>query len=237
MKKLIAIPLLCGLLTGCDNEAEQQKQFEAASEAALSAPDPFQALDKFSEQVSDYASGCYDPSGYASDQYRPSEACNRRLNVETKMVIASVNKGSVPALLFLMDQGPKNPPVYLSNLKADYAKSQVARFIELAKAAKPIKENTKLINRAAEELQRGNLVTQDSDAAIALYKKAWLAGSNSAASKISDIYEFLGDTPRAYFWRIRAHSLPEGTANLKNLTPEDKLAIQRKAADLTRLDI
>ncbi|ECS7744006.1 hypothetical protein CN027_22975 [Salmonella enterica subsp. enterica serovar Java] len=237
MKKLIAIPLLCGLLTGCDKAAEQQKQFEAASEAALSAPDPFEELDKFSEQVSDYASGCYDPSDYGGDQYSPKEACNRRLNVETKMVIASVNKGSVPALLFLMDQGPKNPPVYLRNLQADYAKSQIANFIELARAAKPVKDNTKLINRAAEVLQRGNLVTQDSGAAIALYKKAWLAGDDNAASRISDIYEFLGDTPRAYFWRIRAHSLPEGTANLKKLTSKDKLEIQRKAADLARLDI
>ena len=62
MKKLMVVPLLCGLLFGCDNKAEQF-QFEAASKAALSAPDPFLALKQFDKQAGDYVKIVAKPSG------------------------------------------------------------------------------------------------------------------------------------------------------------------------------
>ncbi|EBX2689386.1 hypothetical protein ABK814_21675 [Enterobacter hormaechei] len=238
MKKLIAIPLLCGLLLGCDNKAELL-QFEAASKDALSAPDPFLALDKFDEKAGDYGKNCGGFFGELLSDISSNQraACEKRLAMQIKIVVASVDKGSLPAFLFLLNEGPKYPPVYLNDLPVNYAHRQRARLFELAWSLPPAKENAELFRRAAEDLQTGNNVMQDSTAAIALYKKAWQAGDESAADNLSDVYAFLGDTPRAYFWKIRAHSLPEYTKDVNKLTPEEKIIIQRKAADATRTDI
>ncbi|EAS7135194.1 hypothetical protein EF069_23930 [Salmonella enterica] len=238
MKKLMVVPLLCGLLFGCDNKAEQF-QFEAASKAALSAPDPFLALKQFDKQAGDYGKDCGESLGeviFGVSAGRRA-ACEKRLEMQTKIVVASVDKGSMPAFMFLLDSGPKYPPVYLTDMPADYANRQRARLFELARSLPPAKENAELFRRAAEDLQTGNNVMQDSTAAIALYKKAWQAGDKSAADELSDVYAFLGDTPRAYFWKIRAHSNPEYTKDVNKLAPVEKVVIQRKAADVTQTDI
>lgn len=238
MKKRMVVPLLCGLLFGCDNKAELF-QFEAASKTALSAADPFVALKQFDEQAGDYGKDCGESLGewLFGVSHSRRVACEKRLEMQTKIVVASVNKGSMPAFMFLLDSGPKYPPVYLKDMPADYANRQRARLFELARTLPPTMENAELFRRAAEDLQTGNNVMQDSTAAIALYKKAWQAGDKSAADDLSDVYAFLGDTPRAYFWKIRANSLPENTKDVDKLTPEEKIVIQRKAADVTQTDI
>ncbi|HBU3503704.1 TPA: hypothetical protein MCW43_005325 [Klebsiella pneumoniae] len=235
MKNLIAIPLLCGLLLGCDNKAEIS-QIETASKDALRAPDPFQALDKFDEQTGRYGRYCGqflgDVLSYISSNQRA--VCEKLLATQTKIVVSAVDKGSLPALLFLLDSRQKNPPVYLKDLPADYAIRQTAHLYELASSLPTTKENAELFSRAAMELQTGYSVMQDSEAAINLYKKAWQAGDQSAAVFLSDIYAFLGETRQAYFWSIRAHSF---TNNANKLTRDEKIDIQRKAADATITDI
>ncbi|MHA0962800.1 hypothetical protein [Enterobacter cancerogenus] len=55
MKKrsvIFLLPLIAGLLTGCDNKMEIM-QFEKARQAALNADDPFQALDAFNQKAGD----------------------------------------------------------------------------------------------------------------------------------------------------------------------------------------
>ncbi|EAV5731203.1 hypothetical protein ACLF4E_004215 [Cronobacter malonaticus] len=238
MKKLIVVPILCGLLLGCDNKAEQT-QFEAASKNVLSAADPLMEFNKFDAQAGDYGKECGERVsemifGVSSSR---RAACNERLSIEKKIVMASIDKGSQSALVFLFDVNPKFPPVYDIDLPDGYVKKQRERLLELARTLPPKKENKDIFILAGNYLQYGNKVTQDSLAAIDAYKKAWQSGDESAAENISEIYRFLGDIPRTYFWKIRAKSIPENSEGVSKLTPEEKVLIQRKAADATLADL
>ncbi|EGD4232753.1 hypothetical protein H1Z99_004999 [Salmonella enterica subsp. enterica serovar Meleagridis] len=239
MNKLIVVPVLCGLLLGCDGNKDEQSQFEAASKQVLSAADPLKEFNKFVAQAGDYGKDCGERGLEMILGVSPSRraACNERLSIEKKIVMASIDKGSQSALIFLFNVNPKHPAVYDEDLPDEYVEKQRERIVELARTLPPKKENKEIFSVAGNYLQYGVRVTQDSLAAIDAYKKAWQSGDKSAAENISEIYSFLGDIPRKYFWRIRAQSLPENTEGVNKLSPEEKVLIQRKAADATLADL
>lgn len=204
--------------------AEQQK-FEAARQAALNAPDPFLELDRFRASIGEYGNACF---------FRPN-ACIRRANAEDELVVAGARKGSVPALVHLFNTGIKRPRITYTDLPAGEAERLGHRLIALAEKAPVSKDNAGLFVEAADLLKYGAYVELDTAKAISLYVKAWQSGDRWAASKLADLYETnLTDIPRAYFWHVRARNVPIGEKRLSN---EQKLLLERKAADKTQTDI
>ncbi|EBW6236212.1 hypothetical protein DPY89_13070 [Salmonella enterica subsp. enterica serovar Enteritidis] len=233
---LFALPLCAGLLTGCDNKQEAQ-QFEAARTAALKADDPFLALATFEQQSGDYGRGC-DTAGafFFGSWYASSKDCKARDKATRDMVLKAVEKGSVPALVFLFDPYSKTPGVYPRDIGAEKAGQAAARLVALAESAPVDGKNQALLMRAGDVLQAGKYVLQDSRRAAALYVKAWQAGDPRAASELAKVYRFLQDSRRTYFWEVRSKDVQQLDSR-GQLTGDEISAIQKLAADSSRTDL
>lgn len=206
-------------------EKVELQRFEGARQAALDAPDPFLELDRFRSSIGEYGEDCY----------FNADPCIRRANAEDELVMAGARKGSVPALVHLFDTGIKRPRITYTDLPAGEAERLGHRLIAAAEKAPVSKENAGLFVEAAELLKYGAYVELDTAKAISLYVKAWQSGDRRAASELAHLYETnLTDIPRAYFWHVRARDVPIGEKRLSN---EQKLLIERKAADKTQTDI
>ncbi|EDS3898578.1 hypothetical protein YB04_004160 [Salmonella enterica subsp. enterica] len=224
---LFVLPLCAGLLAGCDNKQEAL-QFEAARTAALKADDPFLALDSFEQQSGDYGRDC-DPLG-------AYKACQARNEATRDIVLKAVEKGSVPALVFLFDPGIKTPDVNPQDIDPQKAGQAAERLVALAESAPVDGKNQTLLMRAGDVLQAGQYILQDSRRAAALYVKAWQAGDQRAADELVRVYHFLKDSRRSYFWAVRSKDVQQ-LDNRAGLTGDEIIAIQKLAADSSRTDI
>lgn len=238
MKKrsvIFLLPLIAGLLTGCDNKMEIM-QFEKARQAALNADDPFQALDAFNRQAGEYGLNC-DTFGnllFGTSEKRLA-ACNTRDRAIREIVLRAIEKGSVPALVFLFEPHKKSPEVYPENLGSDEATKLAEKLVEMAEKSPADSKDTALLMRAGVVLQSGYYVHQDPRRAADLYVRAWLAGNKYAANKLAELYRFLKDFRRAYFWEIRSRNLKNDSRSY--LSGQEISDIQRLVADDSRGNI
>nr|WP_172686306.1 hypothetical protein [Salmonella enterica] len=132
---LFVLPLCAGLLAGCDNKQEALK-FEAARMAALKADDPFLALDSFEQQSGDYGRDCDSLGAFLFGNFASTDkACRARDEATRDMVLKAVEKGSVPALVFLFDPGSKTPDVYPRDIDPQKAGQAAERLVALAESA------------------------------------------------------------------------------------------------------
>ncbi|ECZ6972290.1 hypothetical protein F8X93_22420 [Salmonella enterica] len=226
------LPLCAGLLAGCDNKQEAL-QFEAARTAALKADDPFMALATFEQQSGDYGRDCY-TLGFPIDS--EEKACTARENARQDIILKAIENGSVPALLFLFDSGSKTPGVYPRDIDAEKAGQAAERLIALAESAPVDRNNQALLMRAGDVLQAGKYVLQDSRRAAALYVKAWQAGDQRAAGELVNVYRFLKDSRRTYFWEVRSKDVQQLDSR-NQLTGDEISAIQKLAADRSRTNL
>ncbi|EDI9720520.1 TPA: hypothetical protein L7T48_004915 [Klebsiella aerogenes] len=229
---LFVLPLCAGLLAGCDNKQEAL-QFEAARTAALKADDPFMALATFEQQSGDYGRDCY-TLGFPIDS--EEKACTARENARQDIILKAIENGSVPALLFLFDSGSKTPGVYPRDIDAEKAGQAAERLIALAESAPVDRNNQALLMRAGDVLQAGKYVLQDSRRAAALYVKAWQAGDQRAAGELVNVYRFLKDSRRTYFWEVRSKDVQQLDSR-NQLTGDEISAIQKLAADRSRTNL
>lgn len=229
---LFVLPLCTGLLAGCDNKQEAL-QFEAARTAALKADDPFMALATFEQQSGDYGRDCY-TLGFPIDS--EEKACTARENARQDIILKAIENGSVPALLFLFDSGSKTPGVYPRDIDAEKAGQAAERLIALAESAPVDRNNQALLMRAGDVLQAGKYVLQDSRRAAALYVKAWQAGDQRAAGELVNVYRFLKDSRRTYFWEVRSKDVQQLDSR-NQLTGDEISAIQKLAADRSRTNL
>ncbi|EPJ7340374.1 hypothetical protein QDT89_002980 [Escherichia coli] len=152
---LFVLPLCAGLLAGCDNKQEAL-QFEAARTAALKADDPFLALDSFEQQSGDYGRDCDSLGAFLFGNFAPTvKACQARYEATRDMVLKAVEKGSVPALVFLFDPSSKTPDVYPRDIDPQKAGQAAERLVALAESAPVDSKNQALLMRAGEVLQAG----------------------------------------------------------------------------------
>lgn len=229
---IFALPLIAVLLAGCDNKQERM-QFEAARTAALKADDPFMALATFEQQSGDYGRDCY-TLGFPIDS--EEKACRVRENARQDIILKAIENGSVPALLFLFDSGSKTPGVYPRDIDAEKAGQAAERLIALAESAPVDRNNQALLMRAGDVLQAGKYVLQDSRRAAALYVKAWQAGDQRAAGELVNVYRFLKDSRRTYFWEVRSKDVQQLDSR-NQLTGDEISAIQKLAADRSRTNL
>ncbi|EBU2048079.1 hypothetical protein CTO56_18255 [Salmonella enterica] len=233
---LYVLPLCAGLLTGCDNRQEVQ-QFEAARTAALKADDPFRALETFEQQSGDYGRGCDSMTAFWFGTFDSTDkACKARYKARQDMVLKAVEKGSVPALVFLFDPYSKTPGVYPRDIGAEKAGQAAERLVALAESAPVDRNNQALLMRAGDVLQAGKYVLQDSRRAAALYVKAWQAGDQGAAGELVKVYRFLKDSRRTYFWEVRSKDVQQLDSR-DQLTGDEISNIQRLAADSSRTNL
>ncbi|ECQ2987405.1 TPA: hypothetical protein PJH04_002884 [Escherichia coli] len=233
---LYVLPLCAGLLTGCDNRQEVQ-QFEAARTAALKADDPFLELERFNQQSGDYGRDCDTFGAFLFGSFDSTDkACKERDKATRDMVLKAVEKGSVPALVFLFDPYSKTPGVYPRDIGAEKAGQAAARLVALAESAPVDSKNQALLMRAGDVLQAGQYVLQDSRRAATLYVKAWQAGDPRAASELAKVYRFLKDSRRTYFWEVRSKDVQQLDSR-GQLTGDEISAIQKLAADSSRTDL
>ncbi|ELS3177568.1 hypothetical protein R5D76_004198 [Salmonella enterica] len=233
---LYVLPLCAGLLTGCDNRQEVQ-QFEAARTAALKADDPFLALERFNQQSGDYGRDCDTFGAFLFGSFDSTDkACKERDKATRDMVLKAVEKGSVPALVFVFDPYSKTPGVYPRDIGAEKAGQAAARLVALAESAPVDSKNQALLMRAGDVLQAGQYVLQDSRRAAALYVKAWQAGDPRAASELAKVYRFLKDSRRTYFWEVRSKDVQQLDSR-GQLTGDEISAIQKLSADSSRTDL
>ncbi|AQL13594.1 TPA: hypothetical protein ACWSTX_002534 [Escherichia coli] len=233
---LFVLPLCAGLLAGCDNKQEAL-QFEAARTAALKADDPFLALDSFEQQSGDYGRDCDSLGAFLFGNFASTDkACRARDEATRDMVLKAVEKGSVPALVFLFDPGSKTPDVYPRDIDPQKAGQAAERLVALAESAPVDSKNQALLMRAGDVLQAGQYVLQDSRRAAALYVKAWQAGDQRAADELVRVYHFLKDSRRTYFWEVRSKNVQQLDSRAE-LTGDEISAIQKLAADSSRTDI
>lgn len=225
---LFVLPVCAGLLAGCDIKQEAL-QFEAARTAALKADDPFLALETFTKQSGVYGLDC----SFITPDKSP---CEIREETEKQIVLTAVDKGSVPALIFLFDSYSKRPNVYPRDIDAEKAGQAAQRLVALAESAPVDKKNTALLMRAGDVLQAGQYVLQDSRRAAALYVKAWQAGDQRAAGELVKVYRFLKDSRRTYFWEVRSKDVQQLDSR-DQLTGDEISAIQKLAADSSRTDL
>ncbi|ECC4040324.1 hypothetical protein C2N68_23065 [Salmonella enterica] len=229
---LYVLPLCAGLLTGCDNRQEVQ-QFEVARTAALKADDPFLALERFNQQAGGYGLDC-DTLGFPTDSVQ--KACTARKKAKQDIILKAIEKGSVPALVFLFDPNIKTPGVYPGDIDAERAGQAAKRLVALAESAPVDRKNQALLMRAGDVLQAGQYVLQDSRRAAALYVKAWQAGDPRAAGELAKVYRFLKDSRRTYFWEVRSKNVMQLDSR-DQLTGDEISAIQKLAADSSRTDL
>lgn len=231
---LFVLPLCAGLLAGCDNKQEA-RQFEAARTAALKADDPFLALDSFEQQSGDYGRDC-DSLGAFLFGNLDDKACRARDEATRDIVLKAVEKGSVPALVFLFDPGSKTPDVYPRDIDPQKAGQAAERLVALAESAPVDSKNQALLMRAGDILQAGQYVLQDSRRAATLYVKAWQAGDQRAAGELVNVYRFLKDSRRTYFWEVRSKDVLQLDSR-DHLTGDEISAIQKLAADSSRTNL
>lgn len=233
---LFVLPLCAGLLAGCDNKQEAL-QFEAARTAALKADDPFMALATFEQQAGDYGRDC-DTAGafFFGSWYASSKDCKARDKAMRDMVLKAVEKDSVPALVFLFDPYSKTPDVYPRDIDPQKAGQAAERLVALAESAPVDSKNQALLMRAGDVLQEGKYVLQDSRRAAALYVKAWQAGAQRAAGELVNVYRFLKDSRRTYFWEVRSKDVQQLDSR-NQLTGDEISAIQKLAADRSRTNL
>lgn len=148
--------------------------------AALKADDPFLALDSFEQQSGDYGRDCDSLGAFLFGNFASTDkACRARDEATRDMVLKAVEKGSVPALVFLFDPGSKTPDVYPRDIDPQKAGQAAERLVALAESAPVDSKNQALLMRAGDVLQAGQYVLQDSRRAAALYVKAWQAGDHA----------------------------------------------------------
>lgn len=100
-----------------------------------------------------------------------------------------------------------------------------------------------LLSLAGAIQSEGEYVIRDTVAAISFLARAWSLGDKRAASKAAFLYKSINDYQNAYLWSLRCTSeCTRGIQiNLENLedklAPEATLFIQKKAADLTVMEI
>lgn len=229
VSNLVTVALIGGVIFGAYHihsaEKAEEQAFETARQTALNAPDPFLELDRFRSAIGDYGKSCY---------VFAEASCKRRVDTENELVIAGAKKGSVPALVFLFDTGSKWPLIKYTDLPHDESQRLGLRLISLAEHAPVTKENAALFSEAAQLLKYSTHTAK----AIDLYVKAWQTGAPWAASGLAYIYdEILNDKARAYFWYVRARNIPVGTERFQDLSAEEKLTLQSKAHDTSRVNI
>lgn len=225
---LLSVTVMASALTGCFDSGKQQ--FEAARDAALKAKDPYLALETFRAQSGDYQTSC---SVTISSIF--SHSCDERGETEKNIVLAALDKGSVPALVFLFDPYGKVPSVYPNDLARPKAEQLAGRLLDLAEKAPADQAHQALLLNAARVSQRGAYVSQNSAKAAAYYIRAWQAGERTAAAELADLYRYTKDYRRAYFWAIRSRGL--NNDDRAQLTGQDITEIQRLAADNTRVNL
>lgn len=110
----------------------------------------------------------------------------------------------------------------------------VDRVLALADKSAGKKEDAEILMTAADILQAGRLVIQDSLRAASYYARAWFAGSDDAPYKLSSLFSSLKDPASAYLWALRctgkcSRSLDGEATEL--LTPRQIQWIQSQARD------
>ena len=108
----------------------------------------------------------------------------------------------------------------------------VDRVLCLADKSVGKKEDAEILLLAADILQTGRLVVQDSLRAASYYARAWLAGSDNAPYKLSSLFSSLKDPASAYLWALRCTgkcSRPINGAETELLTPRQIQWIQAQA--------
>ncbi|MGQ6002022.1 hypothetical protein ACUNHW_25130 [Serratia sp. IR-2025] len=221
---LILIPLISVLLMGCN---DNKQQFESAKIAALASDDPFLELDTFREHAGNYGAKC--KSWLDAIYNKKPDPCKTRASVEKEIVMASIDKGSIPAIIFLFDPYAKSPQLYPFEIGKTKAEKLAAQLIKQAESAPVGNENQALLMSAGHLLQSGNFVPKDSQKAAEMYIKAWQSGNIQAAMELVDIYNYLKDYRQSYFWSIRGGN--SGTPP-SQLSGAEILDIQRKAAEI-----
>lgn len=231
LKATAAAIVAAALLSGCDNSPEfTDKDFAAARQAAISAPDTMQALKQFRKTLGDYGT-C---SGVVIG---PAEArtCQARDDAEREILMAGIAKGSVSAYAYAYDDRNNDDLLYSIPDHARYLQQHADHLTALADSAETRPENGKLLFLAGQALQNGWYATQDSARAIGFFLRTWQAGYTDSAGELADTYKFLKDKPRAYFWQLRSH---QGVTNSTDaMTGGQILEIQRLAADKQRLNL
>lgn len=231
LKATAAAIVAAALLTGCDNSPEfTDKDFAAAREAAMTAPDTMKALEQFRKTLGDYGTCSSLVTG-------PEEAktCQARDAAQKEILLAGIEKGSVSAYAYAFDD--RNYQNLLNDMpdQTRYMEQHADRLIALADRVETHPENGKLLFVTGRVLQNGEYVTQDTARAIGFLLRAWQAGYTSSAFELARIYRFLNDKPRAYFWQLRSHQgVTDGTGEM---TGEQILEIQRLAANPQRLNL
>ncbi|WP_164040246.1 hypothetical protein [Serratia marcescens] len=170
---LILIPLISVLLMGCNDDNKQQ--FESAKIAALAADDPFLELDTFRKHAGNYGEKC---KSWLDVIYKKKpDPCKTRASVEKEIVMASIDKGSIPAIIFLFDPYAKSPQLYPFELGKAKAEKLASQLVELAETAPVRSENQALLMSAGRLLQSGKYIPQDLQRAAEMYLKAWQSGN------------------------------------------------------------
>lgn len=213
------------LLVGCDSK---QTEFEKITNNALQSADPFMTMDKYYSENEFNFNGCDSIFRITSNAF-----CNQIFESNIKVMKASLDKDSIPALLYLFNDYDLSHWIAPRDLKRSDVELYLHNLISLARKLQINKKYSEVFMTAARELQNGRYITQDTMGAIDFYLKAWMAGNREAATKLADVYNFLNDPSRAYFWSIRSMEILLDTDQLKDISPEEKIRIQKKAADLS----
>ncbi|WP_199635005.1 hypothetical protein JEM67_00510 (plasmid) [Serratia sp. PAMC26656] len=224
-QSLILVPLISALLMGCNDDNKQQ--FESAKIAALEADDPFLELDAFRQHAGNYGAKCR--SRFNTIYNEKPDPCNTRVNVEKQIVMASIDKGSIPAIIFLFKPYSKSPPLYPFEIDKTKANKLASQLVKRAESAPVGKESQALLMIAGHLLQSGKYVSQDSQKAAEMYIKAWQSGNDQAAMELINIYYYLKKYRQAYFWQVRVGS---NAPPPSQLSEAEILDIQRKAAEI-----
>lgn len=109
------------------------------------------------------------------------------------------------------------------------------RLVERAEKAPTDSKDTALLMRAGDVLQRGNYLPQDSLRAAEFYVRAWRAGNKYAAYKLVDVYRYLKDWRRTWFWENRSRNLD--TDRRSHFSSDEISEIQRLASDSSRSNL
>ncbi|HHD8103982.1 TPA: hypothetical protein ACOXWE_004591 [Salmonella enterica] len=228
-KNVLAALLAVALLSGCDNNRTTEEVFTAAKQEAVSAPDPWLALKSFRNKIGNYGRESY--VFYATDDQQ--ERFDKRLIAEEEIVKAALEKDSAPALIFLFSDDAEGDDSLLAwemKKQHKFMNRQALRLVDVAEKADTRPENGELFYLAGQVLQNGTYVNQNTERAIAFHLRAWQAGYNRSSAALVDIYKFLKDAPRAYFWEIRNRNASPS----EKMTGEQILNIQRLASDPKR---
>lgn len=202
------------------SESAETDKFQALKQESEKAQDAWQAYLTVTRSVP------ADISDSLRDEYR-------QLAITLALKAARANNPDALTLVYTRDD--VDVPEFLP------ARQQMVNaLLTVAEKVSGTAGDARLLLAAGDVLQNGRLVVQNSLRAATFYARAWHAGSDEAASRLSSLFMSLKDPASAYMWELRCTGmcqLDEGHIAREMLTPRQITSIQKQASDSRILTI